>query len=58
MKQQYLEVGRSPTSTAYGRGAGPAWADSPDFLCRFKTLYVDETHWPIQVERARSIKTW
>ena len=29
------------------------WADSPEFLCRFKTLYVDETHWPIQVERAR-----
>ena len=29
------------------------WADSPEFLCQFKTLYVDEAHWPIQVERAR-----
>jgi len=29
------------------------WADSPEFLCQFKTLYVDKTHWPIQVERAR-----
>ena len=29
------------------------WADSPDFLCQFKTLYVDSSHWPIQVERAR-----
>ena len=26
------------------------WADSPEFLCRFPTLYVDKTHWPIQVE--------
>ena len=29
------------------------WADSPDFLCQFKTLYVDKAHWPIRVERAR-----
>ena len=25
----------------------------PDFLCKFKTLYVGKTQWPIQVERAR-----
>ena len=29
------------------------WADSPEFLCQFKTLYVDEAHWPIKVEQAR-----
>ena len=29
------------------------WADSPEFLCQFKTLYVDEAHFPMTVERAR-----
>ena len=37
----------------YGRGAGTALGGLPDFLCQFKTLYVDSSHWPIQVERAR-----
>lgn len=29
------------------------WADSPEFLCQFKTLYVDEAHFPMTVQRAR-----
>ena len=54
MKQQYLEVGKiTNVHGLMGEVRVQPWADSPDFLCQFKTLYVDETHWPIQVERAR-----
>ena len=54
MKQQYLEVGKiTNVHGLMGEVRVQPWADSPDFLCRFKTLYVDKTHWPIQVERAR-----
>ena len=54
MLQQYLEVGKvTNVHGLMGEVRVQPWADSPDFLCRFKTLYVDETHWPIQVERAR-----
>ena len=54
MLQQYLEVGK--VTNVHGLMGGVKvrpWADSPDFLCQFKTLYVDDAHWPIQVERAR-----
>ena len=54
MKQQFLEVGKiNQRPRSDGRGAGPALGRLPDFLCQFKTLYVDKTHWPIRVERAR-----
>ncbi len=54
MKEQYLEVGKvTATHGVMGEVRVQPWADSPDFLCQFKTLYVDKTHWPIQVERAR-----
>lgn len=54
MKQQYLEVGKvTGVHGLMGEVRVQPWADSPDFLCRFKTLYVDENHWPVQVERAR-----
>ena len=54
MKQQYLEVGKvTNVHGLMGEVRVQPWADSPDFLCQFKTLYVDEAHWPIQVERAR-----
>ncbi len=54
MKEQYLEVGKvTATHGVMGEVRVQPWADSPEFLCRFKTLYVDKTHWPIQVERAR-----
>ncbi|MCI8423667.1 MAG: 16S rRNA processing protein RimM [Lawsonibacter sp.] len=52
--QQYLEVGKvTNTHGIMGEVRVQPWADSPEFLCQFKTLYVDQTHWPIQVERAR-----
>ena len=52
--QQYLEVGKvTNTHGVMGEVRVQPWADSPEFLCRFKTLYVDSNHWPIHVERAR-----
>ena len=54
MLQQYLEVGKvTGAHGIMGEVRVQPWADSPEFLCRFPTLYVDKTHWPIQVERAR-----
>ena len=54
MLQQYLEVGKiTNTHGIMGEVRVQAWADSPEFLCQFKTLSVDNTHWPIHVERAR-----
>ena len=54
MLQQYLEVGKVTRAHGImGEVRVQPWADSPEFLCRFKTLYVDKTHWPIEVERAR-----
>ncbi len=49
-----MEVGKvTATHGVMGEVRVQPWADSPEFLCRFKTLYVDKTHWPIEVERAR-----
>ena len=54
MKQDFLEVGKiTNTHGIMGEVRVEPWADSPDFLCKFKTLYVGKTQWPIQVERAR-----
>lgn len=54
MVQQYLEVGKIVNvHGVMGEVRVQPWADSPDYLCQFKTLYVDKTHWPIKVERAR-----
>ena len=54
MVQQFLEVGKiTNVHGLMGEVKVLPWADSPDFLCKFKTLYVDKTHWPIKVERAR-----
>ena len=54
MKQEFLEVGKiCNTHGIMGEVRVEPWADSPDFLCGFSTLYVGPTHWPIQVERAR-----
>ena len=54
MKQQFLKVGKiTNVHGLMGEMRVQPWADSPDFLCQFKTLYVDKTHWPIRVERAR-----
>mgnify|MGYP002531157947 FL=1 len=52
--EQYVEVGKiTNVHGIMGEVRVQPWADSPEFLCRFKTLYVDKTHWPIEVERAR-----
>ena len=54
MPEQYLEVGKiTNTHGILGEVRVQPWADSPEFLCQFKTLYVDQAHWPIKVERAR-----
>ena len=54
MLQQYLEVGRvTGVHGLMGEVRVQPWADSPDFLCRFKTLYVDEARFPMNVQRAR-----
>jgi len=58
MQQQYLEVGRvTKPHGVMGEVRVQPWADSPEFLCQFKTLYLDnEGSWAIKVERARPHK--
>ena len=52
--QQYLEVGKvTNVHGLMGEVRVQPWADSPDFLCQFETLYVDDSHFPVKVERAR-----
>ena len=54
MVQQFLEVGKvTNVHGVMGEIRVQPWADSPEFLCKFKTLYVDKSHWPVKVERAR-----
>ncbi len=53
-QKQYLEVGQvTGTHGVMGEVRVQPWADSPEFLCGFRTLYVDDSCWPIKVERAR-----
>ena len=57
MKEQYLEVGKVvSTHGVMGEVRVQPWADSPQFLCQFKTLYVDKALVPYTVERARPHK--
>ncbi len=54
MMQQYLEVGKiTNVHGVMGEVRVQPWADSPQYLCQFKTLYVDKAHFPVKVERAR-----
>ena len=54
MLKQFLEVGKvTNVHGLMGEVKVQPWADSPEFLCQFQTLYVDESHWPMKVERAR-----
>ncbi|MCI8687013.1 MAG: 16S rRNA processing protein RimM [Lawsonibacter sp.] len=54
MLQQYLEVGKvTNVHGLNGEVKVQPWADSPEFLCQFKTLYLDEAHFPMNVQRAR-----
>ena len=57
MLQQYLEIGKVTNAHGVmGEVKVQPWCDSPEFLCQFKTLYVDKSYWPIKVERARPHK--
>ena len=57
MLEQYLEVGKvTTTHGVMGEVRVQPWADSPEFLCQFKTLYVDKAHIPFNVERSRPHK--
>ena len=52
--KQYLEVGKvTNVHGLMGEVKVQPWADSPEFLCQCKTLYVDEAHFPMTVQRAR-----
>lgn len=54
MLKQYLEVGKvTNVHGLMGEVKVQPWADSPEFLCQFKTLYVDEARFPMTVQRAR-----
>ncbi len=54
MLKQYLEVGKvTNVHGLMGEVKVQPWADSPEFLCQFKTLYVDRSHFPMTVQRAR-----
>ena len=54
MLKQYLEVGQvTGVHGLNGEVRVQPWADSPELLCRFKTLYVDEAHFPMTVQRSR-----
>ena len=57
MLQQYLEIGKVTNAHGVmGEVKVQPWCDSPEFLCQFKTLYVDKSFWPVKVERARPHK--
>ena len=57
MLQQYLEIGKVTNAHGVmGEVKAQPWCDSPEFLCQFKTLYVDKNYWPVKVERARPHK--
>lgn len=57
MVEQYLEIGKvTNTHGVMGEVRVQPWADSPDFLCQFKTLYVDSNHIPYKVQHARPHK--
>ena len=56
MKNQFLETGQIVnTPGVRGEVKIMPWADSPDFLCQFDTLYLDGK--PVKVLSARPNKT-
>ena len=57
MKEQYLEVGKiTNVHGLHGEVRVQPWADSPEFIGQFSTLYVGKTHWPIRLLGCRSHK--
>lgn len=58
MDNQYLEVGKiTNIHGIMGEVRIQPWADSPEFLCDFETLYLGDAHFPLTVQRARTNKT-
>ncbi len=58
MKNQFIEIGKvTAVHGIMGEVRVQPWADSPDFLCQFDTLYLDKALVPMKVERARVNKT-
>ena len=58
MNNQYLETGKIvSTHGIRGEVKVQPWADAPEFLLRFKTLYLDRGARPMAVEQARVQKT-
>ena len=56
MLKQFLEVGKvTNVHGLMGEVKVQPWADSPEFLCQFKTLYVDEAHFPMTVQDRKSV---
>ena len=52
MKEQYLEVGKiTNVHGIMGEVRVQPWADSPDFLCQFKTLYVAMRNAVLYIDR-------
>ncbi len=55
MKNKFLEAGQIVnTHGVHGEVKIVSWCDSPEFLCDFKVLYIDQK--PIQVVQARPHK--
>ena len=56
MKKQYLEVGRIVnTHGIQGEIKLQPWADSPEFVLDFKTIYIDGA--PVKIKRGRVHKS-
>lgn len=56
MKNKFLEAGQIVnTHGIKGEVKIVSWCDSPEFLCQFKVVYIDEK--PVKVENARPHKS-
>lgn len=57
MEDEFIEVGKiTNVHGLMGEVRVDPWADSPDFLKQFKTIYVGKDHFPIKVEGCRTHK--
>ena len=51
--KQFLEIGKIVSTRGIkGEVRVQPWSDSPDFLCEFDTLYLDEGKKAIEIERS------
>ena len=58
MIKQYLEIGKIvATQGLKGEVRVEPWCDSAEFLCEFKTLYMDKGNTVVKVQKARPQKT-